>query len=185
MISAFEITGIILLVIGVGLVVWWYIEAANYDTMLNGVSFVRGVNMIYNPEGSDADNTINMTCPEGKSVCVYQATQICTNPDSNNVEDPTTDPIYAELNDNWGKFNPKTTTDLTSELNSNCGTGAGEQLSDKSSCPAYVFTPSTTTTSGDPFTCKGDIHFIATYTCQPQTLSDGSLGTCQPATGFS
>lgn len=188
MISAFEITGIILLAIGVGLVVWWYVEASNYDTMLGGVPFAKGANLIYNPTGTDADNTVTMSCPDGKQVCVYQATQICTNPvnpneDGGNYETAATDPICSTLTDNWGKFNPATTVDLTQELNSNCGvTGPGASVA-TSNCPAYVFSPSATTTSGAPFTCgnPNGIHLIATYTCQPSVLSDGSAGTCQPA----
>jgi hypothetical protein len=187
MISAFEITGIILLAIGVGLVVWWYIEASKYDSMLDGVPFAKGANLIYNANGSDSDNTITMSCPEGKNVCVYQATQIYTKPDpSTNTENADTDPIYAGLDKNWGKFNPHTTIDLTAELNSNCGTGVGEAVT-KGSC-SYVVTSKLgqPTTDGSGIfggdSNGGEEHFIATYTCQPATLSDGTTGTCNPAT---
>jgi len=181
MISAFEITGIILLFIGVALVVWWYIEAANYDAMLDGVSFARGANLIYKPGGSDADNTITMSCPEGKQVCVYQATQICTNPDANNVENATTDPILSTLDDSWGKFDPARTVDLTEELNINCGTGAGEAVS-AGSCPPYVFAPQDIPGSGQSwsdFCGGGATHLIATYTCQ--NPADENTKICRPA----
>ena len=184
MISAFEITGIILLAIGVGLVVWWYVEAANYDTMLDGVPFAKGANLIYKPEGTDAENTITMSCPEGKQVCVYQATQICTNPTGSNVENPDTDPILNNIikdgiaDDNWCKFNPATTVDLTSELNSNCGTGLGLPVA-KGSCPAYVFSPHNLNgNSWTDFCGDGATHFISTYTCQPAFNSDGTPGIC-------
>jgi hypothetical protein len=183
MISAFEITVIILLAIGVGLVVWWYIEASNYDAMLDGVPFAKGANLIYKPEGTDADNTITMSCPEGKQVCVYQATQICTNPvnpndDDGNYETSLTDPICSTLGDNWGKFNPATTIDLTADLNSNCGTGSGEAVS-TGSC-SYVFNPQSFPFSGGVCGNPNGVHLIATYTCQPAVLADGSQGTCQP-----
>ncbi len=168
MISAFEITGIILLAIGVGLVIWWYIEAANYDSMLDGVPFAKGANLIYNPDGTDADNTITMSCPTGKQVCVYQATQICTDPQMpDNIENPDTDPILNNnitAGDNWGKFNKDTTYDLTQELNINCGTGLDKPVT-KQSCPAYVFEPNLTLPNGK--SCEGASHFIATYTCEP------------------
>lgn len=186
MISAFEITGIILLAIGVGLVIWWYVEASKYDTMLGGVPFAKGANLIYDPTGSDADNTVTMSCPDGKQVCVYQATQICTYPQPGNFENAATDPIVHDLTgdnkSNWGKFNPAKTVDLTSELNSNCGTGLGLPVA-KGSCSYTVSSKiGTPTTNGtDTFSCgnpNGE-HLIATYTCQPAFNADGTPGTCQ------
>ena len=171
MISAFEITAIILLAIGVALVAWWYIEAASYDSMLDGVPFAKGANLIYNPDGTDTENTVTMTCPEGKQVCVYQATQICTNPLTGNIEDPATDPISSDLDGTWGKFNTKTTIDLTQELNSGCGVMASGDFVAKGSCSYVVGSKidEHTTNGSGTFKCENPDgqHFIATYTCEP------------------
>lgn len=182
MISAFEITGIILLFIGVALVVWWYIEAANYDTMLDDVPFAMGANMIYNPDG---ENTVNMSCPDGKQICVYQATQICTNPDSHNFENPDTDPIVHDLTGdnkgNWAKFNKAKTVDLTADMNSACGTGAGKSVF-TGSC-SYKFDPSKFQFGTNNITCEGDnsaIHLIAAYTCQNPNNENTKI--CNPTT---
>nr|QBK85547.1 MAG: uncharacterized protein LCMAC101_01340 [Marseillevirus LCMAC101] len=181
MISAFEITGIILLAIGVGLVIWWYMEAGNYDAMLDGVPFAKGANLIYDPDGTDADNTVKMSCPDGKQVCVYQATQICTFPDSYNFEHADTDPINRVLtSDGWGKFNPKTTRDLTAEMNTACKTANRKPVS-TDNCQ-YTFSPSNTftTTDGSVITCStvdpSAIHLIAAYTCQPVGTVCNSTG---------
>ncbi len=184
MISAFEITGIILLAIGVGLVIWWYMEAANYDTMLVGVPFAKGANKIYDPSPA-ADNTVKMSCPYGKQICVYQATQICTNPSpgsghSGNHENQITDPIINLTTgsaENWSKFNPDTTYDLTALMNAQCSTGAGMSVGTPT-CE-YDWDPAQT-----PFpfgTCTGEnsgIHLLAGYTCQDPNSESGKI--CNP-----
>ena len=155
-----------MLCIGIGLVVWWYMEAANYDTMLDGVPFAKGANLIYDPAGTPADNTVTMSCPTGKQVCVYQATQICTNPTPGNYETLETDPIITDAsNPGWSKFNPDTTVNLTQALNAACGVVSMGAPVTKGTCQ-YVFNPTSTPFTA-PMTCGGATHLIANYTCEP------------------
>lgn len=169
MISAIEITGIVFLSIILILVILWYVSTFSDEGNLSSISFAKGANITYTPQG---DNSVNLICPDGKQVCVYKATQICTNPNNSNVENASTDPMVTSLtakNNNgdytWSQFNPDTTADLTQDINATCGTG-NDMNTSQSSC-TYDFVPKTTTTSGKPFSCNGEIQLIASYTCQP------------------
>jgi len=156
MITTFEIVFMVILAIGLGVAVWWFFIAEQYRRYLGDYSYSRGANAI---DGT----TTNLTCDSTKEICVYRATQICTNPDSNNFEDQSIDPIAAGEGSfpnmtpgtKYGQFNPATTTDLTSDMSSKCNGG---------STASYDFTS----------TCSvGTGQLIATYTCIPK----GS--TCQ------
>jgi len=157
-VSTFEIVGMVLLAILLGVAIWWFVIAENYRKYLSTYSYARGAN------ASKAGETLNLTCDDDKEICVYRATQICTDPDSNNYENPSTDPIASgtSSDDKYGDFSSATTVDLTSDLSGACN--------GKETC-AYKFSPKAWP-SGMP-SCGGDSQLISAYACVPK----GS--TCQ------
>ncbi|MDB4769438.1 hypothetical protein OAG24_00585 [bacterium] len=148
MISTSQLTFIILLVIVLFVAVWWFAIAMNYKSYLNKSVYTRGAN-------GEANDNINLKCGSGKKICVYRATQICSNPDSNNFEMSNLEPIAngAESNVTYGDFDPKTTVDFTSKM--------GNECNGKSEC-TFKFTPDW---SSKGVECNGKSQLIATYNC--------------------
>lgn len=157
-VGTFEIIGMVLLAIVLGVAIWWFVIAENYRKYLTTYSYGRGAN------ASKAGQTVHLACDDGKEICVYRATQICTDPDSNNFENPSTDPFAAGTasDDKYGDFSSSTTSDLTNDMSGECN--------GKETC-AYKFMP-TRWPSSMPG-CAGDTQLISTYACIPK----GS--TCQ------
>lgn len=135
-----EIWLILVLIVSIGVGVWYFVVADNYRRYLDESVYTRGVN------GTAGDSLV-MQCGSDKTIRVYKATQVCTNPSSNNFEDMSIDPYNSD-----GSFNPQTTTDVSQEL-SECN---GSQF-----CP-FEFTE-------QPFPggmkCPGEVQLIATYDC--------------------
>lgn len=149
-ISTFEVVGMILLAIILGIAIWWYVIADNYRKYLNAGAYSRGAN------ASSAGQTLHLTCDEDKEICVYQATQICTDPDRNNFENSDTDPFASGLtgNNSYGDYDSSTTVDMTISLGTECN--------GKQNC-LYKFDPAQWPV-GMP-TCNGDTQLISTYVC--------------------
>ena len=160
--STFELAFIFLLLVGVGISIWWFVVALKYRNTLSTFSNARGANV------AGKNKTVNMTCDPGKVICVYRATQICSNPgyDGKNFEDPTIDPITNGLdyaNSKYGEYSKLTTKSLTKEI--------GDTCNGKNSC-SYLF-------KGDnfpsPIICHGEPQLISSYTCiQPGTACQAS-----------
>ncbi len=150
-ISTLEIVFMVLLAIGVGIAIWWYIVADNYRKYLGGITYARGAN------GEDGD-TINLVCDSDREICVYRATQTCTDPNSNNFENSSTDPISNGTDDSveYGQFNPNTTVDLISDM--------GNECNGKQKC-SYEFSADW---SQSPLGCAGISQIISSYTCIPK-----------------
>jgi hypothetical protein len=161
MLSTFEIATMILLAIGLMIAIWWYVIAEKYSNYLKTYSYSRGAHAI-------AGQTAHLSCDGGKEICVFRATQICTNPDSSNVENPDTDPI-ASGNDGvtpYGAFNPNTTVSRTKDMGDSCN---GKTTA------SFAFNP-VGYSNGGGWNCGGTTQLIATYTCIPKGT------TCQSST---
>lgn len=156
MITTFEVVGMILLFIGLAIAIWWFVVAENFRKYLKTYSYSRGVH------ATQANQTLNLSCSEGKEICLYKATQICTNPDNNNFEDPTTDPIDSGTSANgmYGQFNPQTTVDLTQDMGSVVN---GQRTA------TFRFTPKEW--PDNMASCAGETQLIGTYTCIPTGTS--------------
>lgn len=151
-ISTFEITFMVLLGIGLIIAIWWFAVAKNYEKYLSTYSYARGANV-------DSDGgQVQLKCGAGKEICVYRATQICSNPSATNFENQATDPIDAGTgigggNVDYGQYNPLTTIDRTADMVDECN-GAGSYL--------YTF-------NAKPFpngmACGGKTQLLATYSC--------------------
>lgn len=147
MIGTTELTFIILLVIVLFIAIWWFAVAMNYKSHLNKSTYTRGAN-------GNENQTIKMKCGSGKKICVYRATQICTNPDSSNFENSNLEPFSGGTqNISYGDFDPGTTVDFTSKMSQECN--------GKSECD-YRFTPDWTSKGTE---CNGNSQLIATYNC--------------------
>lgn len=152
MITTFEIMGMMLLFIILGFAIWWFLVAQNYRKYLTNYSYTRGANV-----ASKGRSTL-LQCDSDKEICVYRAVQICTNPNSSNYENPSTEPMSSGTtgNEKYGQFNKSTTIDMTSDLGGKCD--------GKEKC-AYKFV-------GKQFPsgmiCSGKTQLIATYTCIPK-----------------
>lgn len=162
MISTFEIVGMILLVIGMIIAIWWYIVAEKYNNYLKSYSYSRGAH-------AEDGQTVNLSCDSGKEICVFRATQICTVPDKNNFESsPMGDPIASGKDGTtpYGAFNPNTTVSRTQDMGNSCN---GKTTA------SYVFN-SIDFPSGDSWNCPGGTQLISTYTCIPKgTTCQSSL----------
>ena len=153
--STLDWTVMFFLILGVGLSIWYFGVAYNYRNTLSKFSNSRGANV------SGVGKTANLSCDSGKVICVYRATQICTDPGNpkygfinQNFENPTTDPISNGLDGGgkYGEYSTKTTTNLTKDMSEKCN--------GKSEC-AYVHEKNVLGV------CQGTSQLIATYTCIP------------------
>lgn len=150
--STFEVIGMFLLAILFGIAVWWFIVSWQYRSYLKHASYARGAN------ATEEGQTLNLSCDQGKEICVYRATQICSDPDSNNFENQQTDPISSGLDgkNSYGDFNSDTTVDRTADMSRECN---GKQTS------SFKFAA-----KGWPngMTCHGKTQLISTYSCIPK-----------------
>lgn len=162
MITTIEIVGMILLAIFLGIAVWWFIIAENYRKYLDAYSYSRGAH------ATKVNQTLNLTCDSDKEICVFRATQICTDPSASNYENSVTDPISSGLSSDtkYGQFDSNTTVDTTNDL--------GDKCNGATTC-AYKFTQAAWP-SGMP-SCGGETQLIAGYTCIPKD------GKCQSYSG--
>ena len=149
MVNTLELGTIITLFAMLCIGIWYFSVAKLYSDNLSSRTVTRGANLIYNSKATG--NTINLSC-QGE-IEVTSATQICSNPDSNNFENPLSDPISISSS-NYGAFNPDTTVSLLSAMKKDCD--------GKSDC-SYTFSP-----KPFPFgTCQGTTQLISTYNCVP------------------
>ena len=126
-----------------------------YYNDLQGRTYTRGANQ-------SGPGDVKMKCGNGKEICVYKATQICTNPDGNNFENEHNDPISSGYDnpDSYGDFDPCTTVDLLKEISEKCN-GQKECIYNFKGNTPFPF-------DGE---CKGDnatVQLISTYTCIPK-----------------
>ncbi len=145
----------VLLAIGLGIAIWWFVIAEKYRSYLGKYAYARGAN------ATAAGQTLNLTCDQDKEICVYRAVQICTVPDDHNFESSPLEPIASGLGKNnaaYGDFDPDTTVDMTSELNEKC---KGQK-----NC-SFMFTPKPWPHNGS---CPSDSNtqLISTYSCIPK-----------------
>lgn len=165
MVTTIQFTAIVLSIIALIIAIWWLAVSWKYSSFLNDYKYARGSN------ASAAGQTMNLVCGAGKQICVYRATQLCSNPDSNNFENPSTDPISSGLKLNgskYGEFDPDTTVDYTSTL--------GKACNGQNTC-SFTFNPLAWSNS---MTCSsGNTQLTSAYSC----VSDSS--ECQSYTSSS
>lgn len=151
MISLFELITLFVLLTILIIIGWlYYIEYKRGDKLTDW-RYTRGANLI---EGTN-NNQIQLLCDEDHVICVDKATQICSNPDTNNFESTNLDYSSTGISD-YGNFNPFTTASLTQNMKQNCD--------GKSNC-TYTFTP---LAYPNGVTCNGKNQLISTYTCVPK-----------------
>lgn len=155
-VQTFDIVGVVLLMIGVGLAIWWFVIAWKYKTYVASSSFARGANVAGN------DKKAMLSCDSGHEICVYRATMIYSSPNTNNYENKNTDPIASGLNDGtrYGMYDPRTTTSLTAHMGGICN---GKQTCE------YDF--STQQFPGGITATPKNTQLISSYTCIPQGTS--------------
>lgn len=122
--------------------IWSLGVSFRYRKTLKDYTFTRGANTTENKD-------VNLKCEMGKKIKIDKAVQICTDPDSNNFENPDTDPI-----DKDGKFNKDTTVDLKDDMSDECN--------GLSSCD-YNFKPKKFPGN---MNCNGTSQLISTYICE-------------------
>ena len=159
MITTTEIVLIVMLTIGVGVAIWWFVVAEKYKSYLGKYSYTRGAN-------ATNGNKIEFSCGGGKKICLYRATQICTRPGANNFETSSLEPIASGdssldegANVMYGDFNPQTTIDLTKEI--------GNLVNGKNKAE-YTFNAPTGWKAPNGVACNGNSQLIATYACIPE-----------------
>jgi hypothetical protein len=148
---------VLLLVIGVIIGIWLYVVAQRYSNYLDEYSYSRGAH------AWQTGQTLDLKCDDGKEICVYRATQICTNPDSNNFESAP-DSIASGNTSNvpYGAFDPDTTVSRTEDMGKKCN---------GLSSATFVFNP-VDFSGGKPWeevcSAESTSQLIATYTCIPK-----------------
>lgn len=158
MITTIEIVLLVMLTIGLGVAIWWFVVAEKYKSYLRDYSYTRGANVING-------QTAELSCGNDKEICVYRATQICTRPDANNFETSSLDPIATGdmkidgARAFYGDFNPQTTIDRTSHMASACN--------GKEKCK-YPFKVPQGWQAPNGVACNGNTQLIATYSCIPK-----------------
>ena len=139
------------------LAVWNLIIVVKYKNKLDGYSYTRGAN-------KSTPGAVKLKCGNGKEICVYRATQICTNPTVNNFEKDETDPIDSGYNNpnNYGKFNTQTTVNLKNDMSKKCDR--------KQECIYNFAGKWSGETDGQSLLteCGGNTQLISTYTCIPK-----------------
>jgi len=155
--STSQIVILILAFVGLVVAVWFFVIAERYRMYLGKTSYARGAN------AKKAGETLNMTCDQDKEICVYRATQICSQPDKNNFESSSTDPIAGGIKSDgpisaaYGDYNPNTTVDMTDALLKACN---GDQK-----C-AYKFNPAK---FPGTMTCPAEnTQMLSVYSCIPK-----------------
>ncbi len=144
-------------------VIWNMSVSSSYNTYLNNFRYTRGSNI------KGIGNSKIFVCGKDSQICVDKATQIISEPDENNFENPNIDPISnGTITDSDGKiipysaFNPDTTIDVTKELS---------QIVNGKNKYNYTFTgftPPGQTLNDLTNEQKQNIQLIATYTCIPK-----------------
>ncbi|MGV9199675.1 MAG: hypothetical protein ACOC4M_12750 [Promethearchaeia archaeon] len=129
--------------------IWWLAVAGHYRLYLNDYKYTRGAH------ATSGGQTIKLTCDADKQICIDKAVQICSIPDSNNFESSPLEPISAGLDGSspYGSFNPKTTVDISSDMEKECN--------GKSTC-SYTFKPSAFPVGSCP---SKHTQLIGSYTC--------------------
>ena len=145
-VSTVEVTLVLLLGVGLIIAIWVYIVSKRETTTVSSQPYARGANLA-------APGKVPLVCDPGSTIQVASAMMVCTNPDSNNFENPSTDPFTST-----GAFNGQTTYDLLKGDN-----GMSTKCDTKEQC-LYNFVG-----NNDSFTCPGTPQLIATYTCIPKS----------------
>ncbi len=147
MVNTFEIASIVILLVIFGIAIWWFIVAKRFESYLDTTTVARGANL-------HGPGNVNLSCQDGKTITVATAVQVCTDPDSNNYENPSTDPISTGLK-SYGQFNPDTTVNLLKSM--------GDKCNGKTDC-TYSFSPSR---YKNGVVCGGESQLISVYYCSP------------------
>lgn len=168
-ISTSEVVFVLLLAVGLIAAIWVYIVTSKHTKNISSDPYSRGAN-------AHGPSTVNLVCDDNSQICVYNAVQVCTNPNQSNFEDSIVDGMTKQ-----GSFDPTTTADLTQDMINACN--------GKSTC-AYTFTgdkpfgyvagdttiiPSSTTCSSATGGA-GVSQLISTYTCAPKGKSCADMG---------
>jgi len=158
-VSQFEVFCVLVLLFILAYAIWFYVMQLNRKKFMDSYIYSRGANA-----WKDKSN-INLSCGEGREICVFRATQICSGNDDSgfNFEIPSTDPISSGEDDGvfYGDFNPKTTLDLTPNLKEECnGKNQCTYVLDSSVTP-FPFEPNE---KCDP----NNVQLLATYSCVPK-----------------
>lgn len=153
-VTTFQVFGILALTFFLIIVIWIYVVSLQRKKFLDSYIYARGANSSLPPNTGGTTNTsqLNLSCGEGRQICVFRATQICSGSNTNNFEYENTDPFLSD-----GSFNPSTTIDRTSDLENKCN--------GNSTCQ-FTFDPSTTTfPDGTGWSCPVNSQFLSSYTC--------------------
>lgn len=167
-VTTFEVFGIFALAIFLAIAILFYVMSLQRKKFLDDYSYARAANASVPSTKTSA--LLNLSC-EGKEICVYRATQVCSGNNSEdtenkyNFENSTTDPIASGIKGidgidgvGYGEFNPETTIDQTKSLADSCN--------GKSTCSTFKFTPSETKfPDGSAWSCGLNSQFISTYAC--------------------
>lgn len=158
MISTMEIVLLVMLTIGLGVAIWWFVVAEKYSSYLGGYSYSRGANVLNG-------QTAKLMCDSDKEICIHRATQICTLPNEKNFETSSLEPMASGVQKIdgarafYGDFNPQTTVDRTQDMAQAC--------KGKEKCE-YKFEAPQGWTARNGVACNGNSQLIATYTCIPK-----------------
>jgi hypothetical protein len=159
-VTVFEVFSIIVLLIVLAYAIWFYVIQQNRKKFMDEYIYSRGANAWKDK------STVNLSCGEGREICVFRATQICSGNDDSgkNYEISSTDPISSGEDGSgvgYGDFNPGTTVDLTPNLTEACkGKNTCSYTLDSSITP-FPFEPKD---QCDP----NNVQLLASYSCIPK-----------------
>jgi hypothetical protein len=163
-VTRLEIFSVFVCLIILAYAIWFYVIQLNKKKFMDDYIYTRGANAWKDK------SVVNLSCGEGREICVFRATQICSGNDGSgkNFEIQSTDPIATgeDANVFYGDFNPDTTRDLTVDLGNLCN--GAEQC-------AYTLDSSVTPFPfNGEYTCDANnVQLLASYTCIPKG------GTCK------
>lgn len=132
-----------------------------YNLDLTSRTYTFGLNGI-------AGDTINMSCPSGKSIQVEKAHYICTSGTQNissngQFENPNCDPFWQSTGQNTTFFNPANTVDYTSTLSKMCNGSNSFSFQIPQSIINICGQTSPNSLKGTP--CDGQLQLVGTYDC--------------------
>jgi hypothetical protein len=179
MISTSEIVILVALALVLALVIFYFVVAYKYGQTLNVFAYTRGANL--DTASTNGKGTVELKCDSARTICVEQATLICTGAEnalSNTEAGP--EPIANGSNSKvpYGNFDPNTTVDLTTELSKFNGMQNATFEFDgleifknhnQKTCSTFNYKPDGSGTRPQ---------LIATYTCVPKGTSCKGSSTC-------
>lgn len=150
MLNTFEIFCILILIISIGIGIYFFYSQKKYENYLNTSSFARGCNMV-------ANETKTLTCGNNHVISIESARQICTGQDSSNFDMGSNNDLESMLK--TGRFNPETTVNFKKTLGKSCN--------GKSKCN-FTFNPEDFPNGKMCSASGSEIHLIGTYLCVPK-----------------